>query len=95
MPGGPLRVGAFYLSGSFIVLYLMIVVQFIWVCETDVERDATGYVPFGIHFRIIYVSHYYEQSSSSLPQCVYKPQVAILQMTGNSLRDSFSSFPLA
>jgi hypothetical protein len=84
MPGGRLRVVALYLSGSFIVLYLVVVFQFVWVCETGVERDVTGYVPCGIHFRIVSVSRYYERFSSSLPQCVYKPQVAILQMTGDS-----------
>jgi hypothetical protein len=45
MPGDPLRVGALYLSGLFIVLYVVIIAQFVWVCETHVERGPTGYVP--------------------------------------------------
>ena len=47
MPGGPLRVGAFFVSGLFVVLYIVIIAHFIWVCEiNDEEPDGAGYVPF-------------------------------------------------
>jgi hypothetical protein len=56
-PGGPLRVGALCVSGLFIVLYVLIVAQLVWVCETNMELNATGYAPFiGSDFRVVFAS---------------------------------------
>jgi hypothetical protein len=89
---GPLRVGALYVSGLLLMLYLVTIAQIIWVCQMNEKQDHTGYVSFcGSHFEIISVSYCYEWSSSSLPHCMNKKQVAILQMTGDSLRLSTSS----
>jgi hypothetical protein len=46
MPGGPLRVGALYVAGLFIVMYCAIVAQLIWVCEANMKLNDTGYVSF-------------------------------------------------
>jgi hypothetical protein len=46
MPSGLLRVGALYVSGLFMILYIMIIVEFVWVCQTSLEPDGTGYVLF-------------------------------------------------
>ena len=57
MSGGPLRVGALYISGLFVVFYVVIIAQFVWVCETNLELDGTGYVPsFGSDFRVVSAS---------------------------------------
>ena len=45
IPGGSLRVGALCVSGLFVIFYVVIIAQFIWVCQTDLEADDTGYVP--------------------------------------------------
>jgi hypothetical protein len=45
MPSNRLRVGAVYVSGLFMILYVMIMAQFVWVCQTNVEPDGSGYVP--------------------------------------------------
>jgi hypothetical protein len=49
MPGGPLRVGALYVSGLFGVFYVVIIAQYVWVCEANEEPDITGCV-FGSPF---------------------------------------------
>jgi hypothetical protein len=45
MPDGPLRVRALYVSGLFVVFFAVAVAQLIWVCETNVEPNTTGYAP--------------------------------------------------
>jgi hypothetical protein len=42
MPCGPLRVGAFYVSGLFMVLYVVTIAQFVWGCETHMKRGPTA-----------------------------------------------------
>jgi hypothetical protein len=60
IPGGPLRSGALYVSGLFVMLYILTIAQIVWVCQMDEERDYTGYVSFcGSHFRIVPVSYCY------------------------------------
>ena len=55
--GGSLRVGALCVSGLFIVLYVVLIAQLVWVCETNLELDGTGYVPsFGSDFRVVSAS---------------------------------------
>ena len=46
MPGGPLRIAALYVSGLFVVFYMVTVAQFIWVCEMNEEPNDAGYVAF-------------------------------------------------
>jgi hypothetical protein len=85
MPDGPLRVGALYVSGLFVVLYVAIIAQFVWICGMNEELDNTGYVPFfGSHFRVVSALRY-ERTSSSLPRCMFKTEVAVLVITGDSL----------
>jgi hypothetical protein len=51
MPGGPLRVGALIVSGLFVMFYIVIVAQIVWVCQMNVESNHTGYVAFyKLHF---------------------------------------------
>ena len=53
MPGGRLRTGALYVSGLFVMLYIVIVAQLVWVCQMNDEADSTGYVSFfGFYFRV-------------------------------------------
>jgi hypothetical protein len=42
MPDGPLRVGALYVSALFVVFYVMIVAQLVWVCEANEEPNTVG-----------------------------------------------------
>jgi hypothetical protein len=46
MPGGPLRDGALYVSGLFVVFYVVIVAQIVWVCERNDQLNHAGYVLF-------------------------------------------------
>jgi hypothetical protein len=46
MFGGPLKIGALYVSGLFGVLYVVIIDQYIWVCETNIEPTPSRYVLF-------------------------------------------------
>jgi hypothetical protein len=45
MPCGPLRIVALYVSGLFVVFYVVIIAQFVWVCEISIEPNSSGYVP--------------------------------------------------
>ena len=46
MSGGPLKVGALYVSGLFVGFYVVIIAQYIWVCEMNIEPTPAGYVPY-------------------------------------------------
>jgi hypothetical protein len=84
MPGGALRVVALYVSGLFVVFYVLIIAQYAWVCEMNEQPTSTGYVRFfGATLHILLT--FYERSSSRLPRCIIKEQIAILQMTCESL----------
>jgi hypothetical protein len=86
IPGGLLRVGALCVAGLFIVMYCAIVAQLIWVCETNMKLNDTGYVSFfGSDFRAVSVSRYHERSLSSVPRCLNKKQVAMMQITSDTL----------
>jgi hypothetical protein len=62
MRGGPLRVAALYVSGLFVVLYIMIIAQFVWICQMDEKADSAGYVSFfGFHFRVVSASRCHER----------------------------------
>ena len=45
IPGGSLRVMALYVSGLFVVFYVVIIAQFVWVCEMNIEPNSSGCVP--------------------------------------------------
>jgi hypothetical protein len=45
MGSSPLKVGALYASGLFVVFYVVTVAQFLWVCEVY-EPHPTEYVTF-------------------------------------------------
>jgi hypothetical protein len=82
---GPLRVGALYASGLFVVFYILIIAQFLWVCEVyvSIEPHQVGYISFfGSTF--VSCSRCYEPCSPRIPTCLYKTQVAIVQITGES-----------
>jgi hypothetical protein len=84
MPRGPLRVGALYVSGLFVVFYVVVIAQFVWVCEANEEPDITGYV-FGSSFVSYFSLRRHERSSPSVPRCIITKQVPIFQTTGESL----------
>jgi hypothetical protein len=42
LPDGPLRVGALYVSGLFALFYVVILAQFIWLCEMNIEPNSAG-----------------------------------------------------
>jgi hypothetical protein len=46
MPGGPLKTVALYVTGLFVVFYVVTVAQIVWVCEMNVQSTHTGSVPF-------------------------------------------------
>jgi hypothetical protein len=46
MPCGPLRVGALYVSGLFVVFYVGTIAQFVWICEMNEDRNRAGYASF-------------------------------------------------
>jgi hypothetical protein len=46
MPGSPLRTGSLYVSGLFVVFYVVIIAQFIWVCQGNFKSSPAGYAPF-------------------------------------------------
>ena len=86
MLDGPLRVMALYVSGLFVVFYVVMFTQFISVCQRSIKPNSSEYVlVFGFHF--VSASPFYEWSSFSIPQCNYQKQIVILQMTGQSLSD--------
>jgi hypothetical protein len=43
--GRTLRVAALYVSGLFVVFYVVCIAQFLWVCEENIAPDPAGYVP--------------------------------------------------
>jgi NADH:ubiquinone oxidoreductase subunit 6 (subunit J) len=55
MPGGPLRVGALYVSGLFVIFYVVIIAQFVWVCEMNEELNSAGYVLPWVSLRILLI----------------------------------------
>jgi hypothetical protein len=93
MSPGRLRVVALYVSGMFVVFYVVCMAQFLWVCEENIALGPAGYVPL-LESPSVFCSRCYEPSSRRIPLCTIKVQVAILQFISQSFL-RFSSFHLA
>jgi hypothetical protein len=84
MPGGLLRIAALYVSGLFVVLFAVCIAQVVWVCEMELKLNSTGAPGMCPSLNLHSNARYYERSSSSIPDCSFAKQVAILQTTGDS-----------
>jgi hypothetical protein len=73
MLDGPLKTRALYVSGLFVVFYVVAIAQFIWVCW---DNNEPAYAP-------LHPSEYPpDEVVMNSGQCIVKEQVAIYQMTG-------------
>jgi hypothetical protein len=83
MRSSPLRVGALYVSGLFVVFHVVCIAQTLWLCERSIAPSHVGYVPF-LESPFVFCSRCHELFSRRIPQCTITAQVAILQLTSQS-----------